>query len=92
MAGNFWKSSHYGQWVLTKERMIEGHELDAKSLSIDDVKKLHIFFANFIQVVPYFITGSALAWPIFSQGFFSPFGGEILKKSNFSLKKTVFLP
>ncbi|KAL5253239.1 hypothetical protein ACHWQZ_G013123 [Mnemiopsis leidyi] len=51
MAGNFWKSSHYGQWIISEERVLEGHERDSKSLSVDDVKKLHIFFANFIQAL-----------------------------------------
>ena len=51
MAGNFWKSSHYGQWVISEERVLEAHERDSKSLSLDDVKKIHIFFANFIQVL-----------------------------------------
>ena len=51
MAGNFWKSSHYGQWILPEERVVEGYERDSKSLSIEDVKKLHIFFANFIQAL-----------------------------------------
>ena len=50
MAGNFWQSSHYGQWIISEERVLQGHEIDSKSLSLDDVKKLHIFFANFIQV------------------------------------------
>jgi len=51
MAGNFWHSSHYGQWVLTRDKVTQGHEIDSKHLAVDDIKKLHIFFANFIQAL-----------------------------------------
>eukprot|EP00116_Pleurobrachia_bachei_P010797 sb/3471059/ len=44
-------SSHYGQWIIGEERVLEAQQRDSKSLSVDDVKKLHIFFANFIQAL-----------------------------------------
>ena len=49
MAGNFWLSSHCQQWLLNKEEVMTEIASDLKELTIEEYKKLHIFFANFIQ-------------------------------------------
>jgi len=49
MAGNFWLSSHCKQWLLHKEELMTEIASDLKDLTIDEYKKLHIFFAHFIQ-------------------------------------------
>ena len=50
MAGNFWQSSHYQEWLLDKQEIELGKQLDLASLeSNDNLQKVHIFFANFIQ-------------------------------------------
>lgn len=49
MAGNFWLSSHCKQWLLHKEELMTEIASDLKDLTIYEYKKLHIFFAHFIQ-------------------------------------------
>jgi cyclin C len=51
MAGNFWQSSHYQQWMLcTTDLLRERHE-DLKLFSQEEYQKIIIFFANVIQAV-----------------------------------------
>ncbi len=51
MAGNFWQSSHYQEWLLDKQEIEIGQQRDLQALgqNLDDLQKVHIFFANFIQ-------------------------------------------
>lgn len=50
MAGNFWQSSHYREWLLDKQEIELGRQSDIASLETNDnLQKVHIFFANFIQ-------------------------------------------
>jgi cyclin C len=50
MAGNFWQSSHYQEWLLDKQEIELGRQRDLAALkSPEDLHKVHIFFANFIQ-------------------------------------------
>ncbi|EDV21910.1 uncharacterized protein TRIADDRAFT_29608 [Trichoplax adhaerens] len=49
MAANFWKSSHYSQWVLDRQEILAGREEDLSYLSEDEIFKIHMFFANFIR-------------------------------------------
>lgn len=51
MAGNFWKSSHYQQWLLDKQDLIRERQTDAAFLTEEEYTKIFIFFANFIQVL-----------------------------------------
>lgn len=51
MAGNFWHSSHYQQWVLDKQDLISERQNDLKVLEEDEYNKIMIFFANFIQAL-----------------------------------------
>lgn len=51
MAGNFWESSHYQQWILDKQEIIVGRQYDLQFLTEDEYQKLFIFFANLIQVL-----------------------------------------
>ncbi|TRY90843.1 hypothetical protein DNTS_020869 [Danionella cerebrum] len=51
MAGNFWQSSHYLQWVLDKQDLMKERQKDLKFLSEEDYWKLQIFFANVIQAL-----------------------------------------
>lgn len=51
MAGNFWKSSHYQQWILDKSDLVRDRQVDLQFLSDDEYTKLQIFFSNFIQVL-----------------------------------------
>uniref|UniRef100_A0A3Q2XDS1 Cyclin C n=1 Tax=Hippocampus comes TaxID=109280 RepID=A0A3Q2XDS1_HIPCM len=46
MAGNFWQSSHYLQWVLDKQDLMKERQKDLKILSEEEYWKLQIFFAN----------------------------------------------
>lgn len=50
MAGNFWQSSHFHEWLLDKQEVELGKQSDLASLETpDNLLKVHIFFANFIQ-------------------------------------------
>lgn len=50
MAGNFWLSSHYQQWLLTREEIMAECQLtDLRVLTIEEYQKVHFFFALFIQ-------------------------------------------
>lgn len=49
MAGNFWQSSHYQQWILDPDDLMRERHEDLAVLSQDEYQKIIIFFANFIQ-------------------------------------------
>ncbi|XP_069105328.1 cyclin-C-like [Argopecten irradians] len=49
MAGSFWHSSHYQQWLLDKQDLLRERQQDLKVLSEEEYQKILIFFANFIQ-------------------------------------------
>lgn len=51
MAGNFWQSSHYQQWIQDKQDLIRERQHDMQVLTEDEYQKLFIFFANVIQVL-----------------------------------------
>lgn len=52
MAGNFWQSSHYQEWLLDRQEIEMGRQKDlAHFQSVDELQKVHIFFANFIQTL-----------------------------------------
>uniref|UniRef100_A0A669B2P2 Cyclin-C n=2 Tax=Oreochromis TaxID=8139 RepID=A0A669B2P2_ORENI len=44
MAGNFWQSSHYLQWVLDKQDLMKERQKDLKFLTEEEYWKLQIFF------------------------------------------------
>ena len=50
MAGNFWQSSHYQEWLLEKQEIELGRQADLSHFqSSEDLQKIFIFFSNFIQ-------------------------------------------
>nr|XP_039320000.1 cyclin-C-like [Saimiri boliviensis boliviensis] len=51
MVGNFWQSSHYLQWILDKQDLLEERQKDLKFLSEEEYWKLQIFFTNVIQAL-----------------------------------------
>uniref|UniRef100_A0A8D8RH97 Cyclin-C n=1 Tax=Cacopsylla melanoneura TaxID=428564 RepID=A0A8D8RH97_9HEMI len=51
MAGNFWQSSHYLQWVLDKQDLVRERRHDLAILTDEEYQKIFIFFANFIQIL-----------------------------------------
>uniref|UniRef100_A0A4X2KGY6 Cyclin C n=1 Tax=Vombatus ursinus TaxID=29139 RepID=A0A4X2KGY6_VOMUR len=51
MAGNFWQSSHYLQWILDKQDLLKERQKDLKFLSEEEYWKLQIFFTNVIQAL-----------------------------------------
>nr|XP_006817695.1 PREDICTED: cyclin-C-like [Saccoglossus kowalevskii] len=51
MAGNFWKSSHYQQWILDKQDIMRERQKDLNNLTEEEYQKLMIFYANLIQAV-----------------------------------------
>lgn len=51
MAGNFWQSSHYQQWILDKQDLVRDRQLDLQVLSEEEYQKICIFFSNFIQIL-----------------------------------------
>jgi len=51
MAGNFWQSSHYQQWILDKQDLVRERQLDLQVLSEEEYQKICIFFSNFIQIL-----------------------------------------
>ncbi|XP_050438321.1 cyclin-C [Adelges cooleyi] len=51
MAGNFWQSSHYQQWMLDKQDLVRERQLDLQVLTEEEYQKICIFFSNFIQIL-----------------------------------------
>ncbi|RWS28687.1 cyclin-C-like isoform X2 [Leptotrombidium deliense] len=51
MAGNFWQSSHFQQWLLDRQDLVRERQLDLQILNENEYQKLFIFFANFIQAL-----------------------------------------
>ncbi|KAL0274026.1 UNVERIFIED_CONTAM: hypothetical protein PYX00_006561 [Menopon gallinae] len=51
MAGNFWQSSHYQQWILDKQDLVRERHHDLQLLTEEEYQKIFIFFSNFIQVL-----------------------------------------
>uniref|UniRef100_A0A8C6DA55 Cyclin-like domain-containing protein n=1 Tax=Moschus moschiferus TaxID=68415 RepID=A0A8C6DA55_MOSMO len=51
MAGNFWQSSHYLQWILDKQDLLKECQKDLKFLLEEKYWKLQIFFTNVIQAL-----------------------------------------
>jgi len=51
MAGNFWQSSHYQQWLLDKQDLIRERQVDMQVLTEEEYQKIIIFFANLIQTI-----------------------------------------
>ncbi|XP_074658011.1 cyclin-C-like [Tubulanus polymorphus] len=53
MAGNFWQSSHFQQWILDKQDLVRERQEDIKSETDgeENYQKIMIFFANFIQAL-----------------------------------------
>lgn len=51
MAGNFWQSSHYQQWILDRADLLRERHEDLTVLSQEEYQKLMIFFANVIQAL-----------------------------------------
>ncbi|XP_053649756.1 cyclin-C [Cherax quadricarinatus] len=49
MAGNFWQSAHYQQWLLDGQDLIQERRADLEVLTEEEYHKVMIFFANFIQ-------------------------------------------
>ncbi|ESO08814.1 hypothetical protein HELRODRAFT_190619 [Helobdella robusta] len=51
MAGNFWHSSHYQQWLLERSDLLRERHEDLSVLTAEEYQKIIIFFANVIQVM-----------------------------------------
>ena len=51
MSGNFWKSSHFRQWLFDKEDMLLGRQGDLQKLTSEEYQKVHIFFGQLIQAI-----------------------------------------
>jgi len=51
MAGNFWQSSHYQQWILDRQEIVAGRSHDLKVFSDEEYQKIMIFYANFMQLL-----------------------------------------
>ncbi|CAK9250475.1 unnamed protein product [Sphagnum jensenii] len=51
MAGNFWQSSHFQQWLLTRQDLCRERHQDLQILTDEEYLKLMIFFANMIQAL-----------------------------------------
>ena len=52
MAGNFWESSHYKEWILDKQEIEVWRQKDVNRFSsLDEYQKVLIFFTNFIQAL-----------------------------------------
>jgi len=51
MAGNFWQSSHYEEWILDRQDLTSNRQQDLVGLTEEEYQKIIIFFANFIQVL-----------------------------------------
>ena len=51
MCGNFWKSSHYQQWMLDGQELELHRRRDLQSLTPEELQKTHIFLANYIKAL-----------------------------------------
>ncbi|CAH1782036.1 unnamed protein product [Owenia fusiformis] len=51
MAGNFWQSSHYQQWLLDPQDLMKEREADLKVIDEQEYNKVMIFFANLLQAL-----------------------------------------
>ncbi|KAK3782774.1 hypothetical protein RRG08_035113 [Elysia crispata] len=51
MAGNFWASSHYQQWVIDRQDLCRERQHDMKHLTEEEYQKVMILFANVIQAL-----------------------------------------
>lgn len=51
MAGNFWQSSHFQQWLLDRQDLARERQADLKIMNEEEYEKCMIFFANFIQAL-----------------------------------------
>ncbi|XP_055343358.1 cyclin-C-like [Paramacrobiotus metropolitanus] len=51
MAGNFWLSSHFQQWLFDRQDLIRERQVDYQTLSEDEYQKIMIFYANVIQAI-----------------------------------------
>uniref|UniRef100_A0AC34R2Z9 Cyclin-like domain-containing protein n=1 Tax=Panagrolaimus sp. JU765 TaxID=591449 RepID=A0AC34R2Z9_9BILA len=51
MAGNFWKSSHFEQWILDKQDLLRERASDLKTLSEDEYQQVMIYFVNYIHIL-----------------------------------------
>ncbi|KAE9554142.1 hypothetical protein FO519_002622 [Halicephalobus sp. NKZ332] len=49
MAGDFWKSSHYEQWILDKQDLLRNRAEDLKILTEEEYQKTMIYFVNYIH-------------------------------------------
>ncbi|KAG0727313.1 Cyclin-C [Chionoecetes opilio] len=49
MAGNFWQSAHYQQWILDSQDLIQERRPDLEVLTEEEYQKVMSFFSNFIQ-------------------------------------------
>jgi len=51
MAGNFWKSSHYQQWILEKHDLLRERGHDLKVFTEEEYQKIMIYFCNFLTIL-----------------------------------------
>jgi len=49
MAGNFWQSSHWQQWILDRQDLIRDRVEEFKCMTEEEYQKILIFFCNFMQ-------------------------------------------
>ncbi|KAK2726162.1 hypothetical protein QYM36_000572 [Artemia franciscana] len=46
MAGNYWQSSHYQQWLVDKQDLVRDRNHDLSIISDEEYQKIMIFYAN----------------------------------------------
>lgn len=51
MAGNYWQSSHYQQWLLDRQDLLRERHNDLLILNEEQYQKLMILYADFIQAL-----------------------------------------
>jgi len=51
MAGNFWQSSHWQQWILDRQDLSRDRQADLNVLTEEEYQKILIFFCNFMQTL-----------------------------------------
>lgn len=51
MAGNYWHSSHYQQWLLDRQDLLRERHKDLVTLNEEGYQKLMIFYADFMQAL-----------------------------------------
>lgn len=51
MSGSFWRSSHFQQWLITKQDLARERFHDMQVLTEEEYQKLLIFFSNLIQAL-----------------------------------------